>query len=114
PWAPTFRYTDAKGREIRRAVGWYNPTDFVAELAIARAHYELGRWRFDQALELFESVAGGETRAASEAGYYAGVALFIQGKRDMAALKERWNRLRAESPESDWAQKASVVEDWTG
>ena len=27
------------------------------------------------------------TRAAPEAGYYAGVALFMQGKRDMAALK---------------------------
>ncbi len=112
PWAPTFRYTDNKGREIRRSVGWYSSTDFLAELTVARAHYELGRWRFDNAIELFESVAAETTRLAPEAGYYAGVALFIAGKRDMAALKTRWLRLIAECPESDWAHKASVHEDW--
>jgi len=114
PWAPTFRFTDSKGREIHRAIGYYDPADFTAELTYVRAQHQLGRWRFDDALPLFEEVAAGDTRIAPAAGYYAGVALYIQGKRDMAALKERWNRLRAEKPGTEWAEKAAVIDDWNG
>ncbi len=113
PWAPTFRFTDGKGRETRRTIGWLGPADFVAELQLARAQAAMTRGRFDDALELLE---GTERTAMSspEAMYYEGVAVFLRGRRDMAALKERWVRLREQHPQSDWAKKAEVIEDWNG
>jgi hypothetical protein len=113
PWAPTFRFTDAKGREVHRLIGWLDPRNFIAELRFVRGLAHLGRWRFDEALTLFEGVAEDHrpAQAAPAAGYYAGVVRFLRGKRDMAALKERWNRLRAEHPDSDWAKRAEVIDD---
>jgi len=113
PWAPTFRFTDGKGRETRRTVGWLGPADFVAELALARGQAAMTRGRFDDALALLEGVDDA-AMAAPEARYYEGVAAFLRGKRDMAALKERWVRLRERHPHSDWANKAEVIEDWNG
>ena len=107
-WAPTFLFTDGKGREVRRSVGWRSTDDFLGELAVVRGRWDLLRARFDDALEVLESVRG---RLAPEAGYWAGVTLFLRGKRDMGALKDRWNRLRAEHPGHDWSEKASVVDD---
>ena len=116
PWAPTFLFTDGKGREVRRSVGWLAPQDFLAELRLARAQFHLTRGRFDEALAGLEEISSDYrgTQAAPEAGYYAGVALFLKGKRDMTALKERWTKLRDQHPKSDWASKASVADDWNG
>jgi len=111
--APTFRFTDGKGRETRRTVGWLGPADFGAELALARGQAAMTRGRFDDALALLEGVDDA-AMAAPEARYYEGVAAFLRGKRDMAALKERWVRLRERHPHSDWANKAEVIEDWNG
>ncbi|NJN14400.1 MAG: hypothetical protein HC813_01795 [Planctomycetes bacterium] len=111
PWAPTFRYSDPKGREIRRTVGWFDVGDYLAELGMARGLGEIGRGRFAEALTELDAIAAGESRFAPEAAYYGGVAAFLGGKRDMALLKERWNRLRADRPGHEWAQRAAVVED---
>ena len=107
PWAPTFLFTDGKGRAVRRSVGWLSTDGFLDEIKIAQGSAHLQRGRFDDALELLESVAG----TSPEAGYYAGVALFLKGNRDMDSLKQRWNTLRTDHPASDWANKASVVDD---
>ena len=108
PWAPTFLYTDGKGREIRRTVGWMSPEDFVADLRLARAQHRLSRGKIDEALELLAAAGN------AEAAYYEGVAVFLKGKRDMVALGEKWNLLREKFPTSDWAAKAEVIEDWDG
>jgi len=108
PWAPTFLFTDGKGREVRRTVGWLAPGAFVAELKLARAQHAIMRGAFDDALALLDDAG------SPEALYYAGVAGFLKGKRDMNALGERWNALRDRFPESEWARKASVIEDWDG
>ena len=108
PWAPTFLFTDGKGRETRRTVGWLAPDAFVAELRLARAQYLLTRGKFDESLALLEEAG------SPEAMYYAGVAVFLRGKRDMAALGERWKALIGRFPDSEWANKASVIDDWDG
>ena len=109
-WAPTFLFTDGAS-EVRRSVGWLGADDFLSELDLARGQQHLLRGRFDDALGILERVAESGTQAAPEAGYFAGVAVFLRGRRDMAGLKERWNRLRAAHPGSDWARKAEVVDD---
>ncbi len=111
PWAPLFRTTDAKGREMRRTVGWLSPGDFVCEMRIARGLGQISRGRFDLALGDFEEVARGRTTLAPEAGYLAGVAAFLGGKRDMELLRDHWNRLRRAHPGSDWANRAAVIDD---
>jgi len=111
PWAPLFRTTDAKGREVRRTVGWLAPGDFVCDLRIAMGLGQISRARFDLALRDFEWVAGARSPLAAEAGYYAGVAAFLGGKRDMELLRDHWNRLRRTHPTSAWAKKAAVIDD---
>jgi hypothetical protein len=108
PWAPTFLFTDGKGRGVRRSVGWLDPAGFVAELQLARAQHLLARGRFDESLALLAEAATPEAR------YYDGVVRFLQGQRDMTALGASWNALREAFPGSEWAEKASVIEDWDG
>ena len=116
PWAPTFAFSDARGRPQRRSVGWLPPQDFLAELRVARGLFLITRRRGAEADQLLESVVDGHTEspAAPEAAYWLGVGRFLSGKRDIQALADAWNELRRKFPQSEWAQKAEVIDDWKG
>lgn len=112
-WAPTIRFTDGRGREVRRTVGWFSPRDFVAQLELADGLFEMNRGKFTAARARLDRIDAelGDTQAAPEAAYYAGAAVFLEGNRDMPALKQRWNELREKHPQSDWAIRAEVADD---
>jgi len=116
PWAPTFVFRSERGRELRRSVGWLGPDHFLAELWTARGYAAMTGRDFEAAVSLFDQAQDRSPTApaAPEAGYWHGVARFLAGKRDMAALKESWNALRARFPNTEWAQKAEVIDDWQG
>ena len=116
PWAPTFVFTDARGRVARRSVGWLPPADFVAELRTARGIWAITRRRSEEAGELLGGVVADHPTApaAPEAAYWLGVARFLGGKRDIQALADAWNDLRRRFPDSEWAGKAEVIDDWKG
>jgi len=116
PWAPTFIFRDGRGRELRRSVGWLAPDAFLSELWTVRGYAKMLRRDFDGAVELFEQAQDRDASApaAPEAGYWHGVARFLQGNRDMAALKVSWNALRERFPGTEWAGKAEVIDDWKG
>lgn len=116
PWAPTLVYSDGRGRIHRRSVGWLPPEDFVADLRTARGLYAITRRRADTAEELLVGVVEEQPQApaAPEAAYWLGVGRFLGGKRDIQALADSWRELRRRFPDSDWALKAEVIEDWKG
>lgn len=111
PWAPTFVIRDSKGRHQRRWVGWHGPTDFVAELMLARGLHHLSRGRWADAEQCFGEVDEGAL-GAPEAAYWSGVARFQGSGRDFPGLVADWNDVRRRFPDSEWAKKASVVDDW--
>lgn len=111
-WTPTLAVLDADGEEHHRFVGYLPPEDFLARLALGRAHHAAGRKRWAGAEELFREVVDRwpGTTAAPEALYWAGVSRY-QETDDPAALGETAAAFRERYTDSDWAKKASVWGD---
>ncbi len=112
-WGPTFVIADARGSEIRRWVGWLPPRSFVAELDFSRAQADYNRGKFGDALAGFDTLVerAGGTEIHPEALYWQGIAGFMAGSKDWAALRRSWTRLAAEYPGNRFGTHASVVED---
>lgn len=108
PWAPTFVFTDAAGREVRRFTGWLPPDEFVTELALTRGLYQVQKGRFAEAFEILSPLGD-----SPEALYWAGMAAF-RDSGEMADLATHWNALRERHPGSTWATRASVIDEWGG
>ena len=112
-WGPTFIVADARGREVRRWVGWLPPQGFVAELSFCRALADYNQGKFADALAGFEAIVEQHRDAEihPEAMYWQGIAGFMAGKQDWDALGRSWRRVAAEYPESRFGTHASVIED---
>jgi hypothetical protein len=112
-FAPTFVFADAKHRELRRFTGWLPPKSFAAELELVRATAAMQKGDLETAARLYRLVAGdyADTEAAPEALYWAGVAGFLHGKKDWAALKAAWGELASRYAGNRFATHASVIED---
>lgn len=112
-WAPAMIFSDAKGRELRRYIGWLPEASFLAELRFVRATFEINRNQFDAARDLLAEVIDEfpDAEVTAEAMYWHGIARFLGGKRDMDALADSWNALLEKFPGSRFASHASVIED---
>ena len=112
-WAPTFVFSDARGREIRRFVGWLPPENFRAELEFVRAYALYQNGDFPAAAALFDEVEQNypQSPVAPECLYWGGTAAFLAGKKDWAALKQRWGRVAKDHPQTRFGMHASVIED---
>jgi hypothetical protein len=112
-WGPTFVIADARGREVRRWVGWLPPESFVAELAFCRALADFNRGEFAEALAGFDAIVERDTGTEihPEALYWQGVAGFMAGRQDWDALGRPWKRLAEEYPGNRFGTHASVIED---
>lgn len=112
-FAPTFLFTDAKGREIRRYLGWLPPESFLGELGFVLGMHRFNQARFLEARDTFQQTLDHHPEAdvAAETLYWLGIAAFLGGKKDSAALATAWNEVRARFPESTWATRASVIDD---
>src|SRR5579885_1391497 len=103
-WTPNVVLADADGRVHERLEGYLPPEDFLANLALALGKYELDMQQFDRAEHHFEEVAQRHhgTDAAAEALYWLAVARY-KGSHDVGRLKEGWQHLTREHPNSEWA-----------
>ncbi len=112
-WGPTFIVADAKGREVRRWVGWLPPESYVAELSFCKALSEYNHGKFAEALAGFTALVDGAkgTEIHPEALYWQGIAGFMAGRQDWDALKASWQRLADEYEGNRFATHASVIED---
>jgi len=112
-WGPTLVVADARGSEVRRWVGWLPPRSFVAELGFCRAQADYNHGKFAEALAGFDAIVERDagTEIHPEALYWQGVAGFMAGPKDWAALRRSWIRLVEEYPGNRFATHASVIED---
>ena len=112
-WGSTFRVADPRYREVRRWVGWLPPEAFVAELAFCRGMVEFNQGRFAEARAIFDVVVeiGADTAIHPEALYWQGIAGFLAGGKDWAALRAAWERLARDYPGNRFGTHAAVIED---
>jgi len=112
-WGPTLIIADARGSEVRRWVGWLPPQSFVAELAFCRALADYNRGKFAEALAGFGAIVKRDagTEIHPEALYWQGIAGFMAGPKDWAALRRSWTRLAEDYPGNRFGTHASVIAD---
>ncbi len=113
PWAPALIFSDASGRELRRFIGWLPPQSFLAELLLVQGIHGVGQGQFDEATQSLTRIETefSESEVAAEGLYWQGIARFLAGSKDMAALQGCWQRLVETHPGSRFATHASVIED---
>ncbi|MGZ4807695.1 MAG: hypothetical protein ACXV7D_00055 [Thermoanaerobaculia bacterium] len=103
-WTPTMAILSG-AHEIRRAVGYVPPAEFLAELETALGQIDLLHQDFDRALATFRHAA--DAYRSAEALYWAGVAAFKRA-RTFDVLRPVWDELDAKHPGSPWARRADV------
>ncbi|HEV8440823.1 MAG TPA: thioredoxin family protein [Methylomirabilota bacterium] len=110
-WTPSLIVEDGEGREYRRSFGYLDPHRFLGEMALGRLAQSIHRHDYqgahERSLEAMHRTKGDPWREP-EALYFGAVAAY-KAANDAEKLKEGWNRLLDQFPESDWAKKAEFI-----
>lgn len=106
-WTPTLVTADWAGKEHYRTVGFLPPEELVPSvmLGIAKTHFDLDG--FDGAIPLLDKILADypKSSAAPEAIFLRGVSGY-KSTHNPAPLKQAYERLAKEYPESEWAKRA--------
>jgi hypothetical protein len=108
-WTPTTLVLDASGTERHRVEGFLPTEDFLAQLALGRAHATFARGDYDEAADQYKAVVDeqGQSDAAPEARYWHGVAEY-KATNDPAKLAATARDLQERYAQSTWAKKSTV------
>ncbi len=106
-WTPTLVTLDGEGKEHHRTVGFLSPEDLIPSLLLSMAKVKFDQDLFDDAMGLLERIMTAYARSgsASEAIFLRGVCLY-KSTHNPKPLKEAYEKLQAEYPESEWAKRA--------
>lgn len=110
-WAPTIIVQDADGREYRRSFGYLDPRRMLGELALARLHRSIHRQDLRDATERVHDAlerTRGDAAREPEVLYFGAVVAY-KSTGNAEQLKDGWNRLFKEFPESDWTKKTEFI-----
>lgn len=106
-WTPTLLFLDFQGNEIQRNVGFMDVDDFLAcmHLGIAKVHLNIDEFaaaevHFKKILKSFP-----QSFVVPEAIFFQGVNMY-KASNDPAQLKQVYERLYEEYPESAWTRRA--------
>lgn len=106
-WTPTLVTLDFYGKEHHRTVGFLPPDELIPslELGKARVDFDDGQYNdaiihLDRLLRLYPA-----SGSAPEAVFLRGVSRY-KSSHDAKPLKEAYEKLAAEYPESEWAKRA--------
>jgi hypothetical protein len=110
-FTPLLLILDATGTELRRTTGYLPVLELEGELHLVLGLADLLHARYEAAYVRLREVADrlGETHAAAEALYWAGVAAYRWNNRGLEGLTPEWAELQAKYPASTWAQRASCL-----
>lgn len=110
-FTPLLLYLDWTGTELRRTTGYLPPAEFLGELGLVLGLADLLHARYGEAHRQFREVAerAGQTHAAPEALYWAGVAGYRHEGRGLDGLTPEWAELGVRYPDSGWAVRAACL-----
>ena len=108
-WTPTTLLIDGQGVERYRIEGFLPKGEFMGQLALGLAKAAFAAADYATAGRLFQQVVDehGDTDAAPEALYWAGVSRY-RATNDASALGDTARAFAERYQESNWARKASV------
>lgn len=106
-WTPTILILDYQGKEHQRTIGYLPPDEIVASLLLGIAKTALDADLFNEAVLQLNTLLNGypKSAAAPEAVYLRGVARY-KSSHAASALKESYQQLQAQYPESEWTRRA--------
>ncbi len=107
-WTPTVAVLDLSGKEVQRTIGFLGPDEFIATMDMGIAKVRMNDGKYDTAMIPLKSLI--ETLPKSdlvpEAIYFCGVTHYKQSH-DPGRLKEAYEKLLHEYPDSPWTKRAS-------
>lgn len=107
-WTPTLVILDPEGKEHYRSVGFLPADELIPSLllGLAKVHFELDQ--FPETLLNLDRLIGDfpKSIAAPEAIFLRGVTGY-KSTHEAKPLKRAYEKLQAQYPSSEWAQKAS-------
>jgi tetratricopeptide (TPR) repeat protein len=106
-WTPTILVLDADGEEHHRIIGFLPSEEFMPALLLGIGKTRFDQDRIEEALNSFKELLArfGESDFAPEALYYRGVCLYKLAH-DARPLKETYEELEHEYPQSEWTKRA--------
>jgi hypothetical protein len=106
-WTPTLVTLDIEGKEHHRTVGFLPPEEIIPSLLLGKAKVHFDHEEFQVALKNLEALLKDYPRsgAAPEAIFLRGVCGY-KSTHDPKPLKEAYERLQKEYPESEWTKRA--------
>jgi len=106
-WTPTLILLNDQGTEVYRDVGFLPPERLLPALMLGVGKVNLDSAHYEEAISYFKELAAGypQSEEAPEAVYFQGVARFHTTK-NLKAMKEAYETLAAEYPNSTWTKKA--------
>ena len=106
-WTPTICVLDFYGKEHHRTVGFFPPEEFIPNLMLGMGKVDFDDNQFNDAILHFDTILREHRNsgAAPEAVYLRGVSRY-KASHDAAPLKEAYEKLKADYPQSEWAQRA--------
>jgi hypothetical protein len=106
-WTPTIITMDYYGREHQRTVGYLPPDEMVGSTLLGMGKVSLDYGQFSEAVIQFNTLLNGcpDCASAPEAVYLRGVARY-KTSQSPSALKEIYQQLLAQYPDSEWTKRA--------
>jgi len=106
-WTPTLVMLDSDGMEHHRSVGFLAAGELLQTLLIGLGRTLFDKDRFTEALVHFEKILADYPTgdSAAEAIFLRGVSLYKSSGKP-GFLKEAYERLAAELPNSEWTKRA--------
>lgn len=107
-WTPTIAVLDSVGNEVQRTIGFLDPDDFIATMHLGIAKVRMDAKQYDTAMIPLKSLLEifPKSYAVPEAIYFMGVILYKQ-RNDPSKLKDAYERLLTDYPDSRWTKRAS-------
>lgn len=106
-WTPALVTLDIEGKEHHRTVGFLSPEELIPSLLLGKAKIDFDHEDFANALQALESLLQGypKSAAAPEAIFLRGVCGY-KNAHNPKALKEAYERLAKDYPDSEWTKRA--------
>ena len=106
-WTPTLIVLDYYGKEHQRTVGFLPPEEIVASLLLGIGKSALNNGQYNEAVLQLNTLVNGypQSAAAPESIYLRGVSRF-KSSQSVTALKECYQQLSREYPDTEWTKRA--------
>lgn len=106
-WTPTVITLDKEGNEHYRTVGFLRPEALVSALMLGIGKMRLDKGEYQGAVSDFDKLiaASSKNDFVAEAIYFRGVARY-KLTNDLTSMKEAYDKLSQDYPDSEWTQKA--------